>query len=185
MAGLVMLDRDGVINADSPGYIRSPTQWEPIPGSLEAISRLNRSGFDVVVCTNQSGIARGLLSEDDLAAIHARMREAVRDAGGDLRGVFVCPHAPEDGCFCRKPAPGLLHQVARRLGRPVLGAWFIGDSERDLAAARAAGARPVLVRTGNGAETEASGGAGDAIVFADLANAAEALIARSLESAGG
>ncbi|MCS4504965.1 D-glycero-beta-D-manno-heptose 1,7-bisphosphate 7-phosphatase [Arhodomonas aquaeolei] len=177
MTNLVILDRDGVINADSEAFIRTAAQWQPLPGSLEAIARLNRCGFDVVVCTNQSGVARGLITPADLEAIHARMLEAIRAAGGDLRGIFVCPHGPDDGCDCRKPAPGLLHQVARRLGRPVAGAHLVGDSARDLDAARAADARPLLVRTGKGEATLAAGTAGDAPVFDDLASAAEAIIA--------
>src|SRR5699024_3178695 len=105
---LIVLDRDGVINWDSTSFIKSPTEWQPLPGSMLAIARLSAAGFDVVVCTNQSGLARGLLSLDDLSAIHARMDAAARAAGGRIAAVFICPHGPNDGCACRKPRGGLL-----------------------------------------------------------------------------
>jgi D-glycero-D-manno-heptose 1,7-bisphosphate phosphatase len=181
MAGaprLVILDRDGVINRDSVEFIRAPEQWQPLPGSLPAIARLNRAGFRVIVATNQSGLARGLFTTRDLAAIHTRMREAVAASGGTLAGIFVCPHGPEDDCACRKPRPGLLRQIETELGVNLVGTPMIGDSARDLGAARAVGGRPILVRTGNGRETErALTGATDVVVYDDLASAAEALIA--------
>ncbi|WP_440996688.1 D-glycero-beta-D-manno-heptose 1,7-bisphosphate 7-phosphatase [Arhodomonas sp. SL1] len=175
MTGLVILDRDGVINEDSADFIRTPRDWVALPGSLEAIALLNRSGFDVVVCTNQSGLARGLIDRENLEAIHRHMLAEIRAAGGDVRGIFVCPHGPGDDCECRKPRPGLLQQVAQRLGRPVLGSFVIGDSRRDLEAARAAGARPLLVRTGNGRRTAAALADESIPVFDDLLAAAKAI----------
>ena len=109
---LVLLDRDGVINEDSDDYIKSPEEWIPIPGSLEAIARLNREGYKVIVVSNQSGIARGLFDTDMLARIHAKMVEAVRAKGGEVEAVFFCPHGPDGGCRCRKPLPGLFEEVA-------------------------------------------------------------------------
>jgi D-glycero-D-manno-heptose 1,7-bisphosphate phosphatase len=172
---LVVLDRDGVINADSDAFIKSPQEWEALPGSLEAIARLGRAGFRVVVFTNQSGIARGLFDRATLEAINAKMSAAVRDAGGALAGVYICPHGPMDACECRKPRPGLLHQIARDFGRDLAGVPVIGDSRRDLEAAAAVGARPILVRTGKGMRTLSQGEA-PAEVYDDLAAAAAALV---------
>ena len=150
---LVILDRDGVINADSADFIRSVEQWRPLPGSLEAIANLSRHGTAVAVVTNQSGVGRGLFSEDDLAAIHRHMEERIEALGGRLAGIFHCPHHPDAGCECRKPATGLLKTLEKTLGLSVRGAPLIGDSQRDLEAAAAAGARPILVLTGNGQHT--------------------------------
>ncbi len=150
---LVILDRDGVINEDSAAYIKSPEEWIPIPGSLEAIARLHRAGWNVVVVTNQSGIARKLFDPDILVRIHEKMRRSVSDAGGLIEAIFFCPHAPHDNCNCRKPKPGLFLEVARRLRISLHGVPAIGDSFQDLHAAQAAGAHPILVRTGKGSET--------------------------------
>lgn len=152
---LLILDRDGVINEDSPDFIRSIEQWRPLPGALEAIAKLHQNGVAVAVASNQSGVGRGLFSAADLEAIHRHMRERIRAAGGELAGIFHCPHLPDAGCDCRKPRPGLLHQLERTLGLSVRGAPMIGDNARDLEAARAAGCRPILVRTGNGINTSA------------------------------
>jgi D-glycero-D-manno-heptose 1,7-bisphosphate phosphatase len=167
---LVMLDRDGVINRDSDRYIKSVDEWEPLPGSLEAIARLASAGFAIAVITNQSGIGRGLFDEAALAEIHARMCDAVADAGGRIDTIQYCPHLPGAGCDCRKPQPGLLHAAAAELGLPLIGAAFIGDKMSDVDAARAVGARPVLVgkrvaETPPGVER-----------YADLGQAADALI---------
>lgn len=173
---LVVLDRDGVINRESEHFIRSPDEWVPLPGSLDAIAALVRAGFEVVVATNQSGVGRGLFSADTLAAIHSRMTAAIEAHGGRLAGIFVCPHAPGAGCDCRKPRAGLMRQIEQAFGGALTGVAAIGDSERDILAAQAVGARPVLVRTGNGRRTEAALGAGSAVeVFDDLAAAARAL----------
>jgi D-glycero-D-manno-heptose 1,7-bisphosphate phosphatase len=148
---LVILDRDGVINKDSAAYIKTPEEWVPIPGSLEAIARLHRAGCHVVVATNQSGLARNLFDTDTLVRIHDKMRRCVSDAGGQIDAIFFCPHGPHDNCNCRKPRPGLFLDLARRLRISLHGVPAIGDSLHDLHAAKAAGARPILVRTGKGA----------------------------------
>ncbi|MCC6211142.1 MAG: D-glycero-beta-D-manno-heptose 1,7-bisphosphate 7-phosphatase [Burkholderiales bacterium] len=167
---LVILDRDGTINVDSDQYIKSPAEWKPIPGSLQAIARLTQGGWRVVVATNQSGIARGLFDMATLNAIHAEMHRAVNLAGGRIDAIFFCPHAADSNCECRKPRPGLLREVASRMGIALDGVPMIGDALRDLEAAAAAGAKPYLVLTGKGRKTRAAGGlpAGTE-VFADLA----------------
>lgn len=152
---VVVLDRDGVINEDSPDYIRSPAEWIPIPGSLEAIARLHRAGFVIVIATNQSGVGRGLFTIDTLWDIHRSMLAQIAAAGGYVQKIFFCLHTPEDGCDCRKPRPGLLYQAAEYLACGLDNMVFIGDSARDLEAARAAGVQSMLVRTGNGRRTEA------------------------------
>jgi D-glycero-D-manno-heptose 1,7-bisphosphate phosphatase len=181
-ARLIVLDRDGVINRESTDFIRSPAEWVPLPGSIQAIANLTTAGFAVVVATNQSGVGRGLFTAETLAAIHARMTETIEAAGGQLAGIFVCPHQPEDGCECRKPRPGLLRQVEAHFGMPLRGRAVIGDSYRDLEAAWKVGARAILVRTGNGAATEGRLDADAAVeVFPDLAAAAAALITEKQE----
>lgn len=174
---LIILDRDGVINFDSDQFIKSPDEWKPIPGSLEAIARLTREGWRVVVATNQSGLARGLFEMATLNAIHAKMHKAVAQAGGRIEAVFYCPHAAEMNCACRKPRPGLFDEIAARYGRDLAGVPAIGDSLRDLLAAASVGARPLLVRTGKGEKTLAAGGMpGDTSVFADLSEAVDHLL---------
>ena len=180
---LVILDRDGVINHDSDAYIKSPEEWRPIPGSLEAIARLTRDGYRVVVATNQSGVARGLFDMDMLGKIHAKMVEAVRAKGGELDSIFFCPHGPEDKCRCRKPAPGLYEEIADRLKIGLDGVYAVGDSERDVVAARAVAARPVLVRTGKGGRTLRKDKNLDGVpVFADLAAFVDHLLVGRLPS---
>lgn len=174
---LVILDRDGVINHDSPDFIKSPKEWRPIEGSLEAIARLTHAGYRVVVASNQSGIGRGLFDYDDLFAMHDKLARQAGELGGRVDGIFFCPHAPEDGCDCRKPAAGLFREIARRLQIALTQVPVIGDSWRDMRAARAAGARPILVRTGSGGETERDYAAqlAGVPVYDDLAAAARAL----------
>jgi len=155
---LAILDRDGVINEDSDAFIKTPDEWKPVEGSLDAIARLSRAGWRVVVATNQSGLARGLFSMDTLNAIHTRMRRELAQAGGQLDAIFVCPHGPEDGCRCRKPAPGLFDDIARRYETSLRGVPAVGDSLRDLEAATAVGCSPWLVRTGKGLRTLEAGG---------------------------
>jgi D-glycero-D-manno-heptose 1,7-bisphosphate phosphatase len=168
-SNLIILDRDGVINHDSDHYIKSPEEWQPIEGSLEAIARLHQAGIKVVVATNQSGIARGLYSEATLQLIHAKMNQLIDEAGGKLAGIFFCPHGPDDGCDCRKPLPGLIQQIADTLKINPAGVPIVGDSLRDLVAGEALGCRPVLVRTGKGERTLASGKISHEIpVFDDL-----------------
>ncbi len=149
----VILDRDGVINEDSDAYIKSPEEWVPIAGSLEAIAQLNRNGFRVAVLTNQSGVARGLFDLATLELIHARMRRQVELAGGHIEAIFFCPHGPEDGCDCRKPRTGLFEQFASRFDVDLQGVPAVGDSLRDIQAARSVGASPILVETGKGKRT--------------------------------
>jgi D-glycero-D-manno-heptose 1,7-bisphosphate phosphatase len=178
---LVILDRDGVINHDSDDYIKSPEEWLPIPGSLEAIARLHREGYRIVVASNQSGVARGLFTIDTLGRIHNKMLEAVRARGGDIDAIFFCPHGPDDGCRCRKPLPGLFEEIAQRLKIGLHGVYAVGDAERDLVAARAVSARPVLVRTGKGERTlKKAADLGTTPVFADLAAFTDALLAGEL-----
>jgi len=175
-ARLVMVDRDGVINEDSDDYIKSVAEWRPIAGSLEAIGALTRGGYRVAVVTNQSGVGRGLLDETTLAAIHRHMLTAIRGAGGELAGIYYCPHTPDADCDCRKPRPGLFRKLERDLGLSVRGAPYIGDKLSDGAAAEAVGARPILVRTGRGLAAEAVAAARGAAVFDDLAAAAHSLL---------
>ena len=155
---LVILDRDGTINQDSDQYIKSPAEWKPIPGSLEAIARLTQGGWRIAVATNQSGLSRGLFDMSTLNAIHAEMHRAVGQAGGRIDAIFFCPHAADSNCECRKPKPGLLREIASRFGVDLKGVPMIGDSIRDVAAAAAAGAQPWLVLTGNGRKTRDAGG---------------------------
>lgn len=173
---LVVLDRDGVINEDSDRFIRSADDWRPVPGSLDAIARLSRTGFEIVVFTNQSGLARGLFDRAALDAIHARMLRAVEGHGGRLRGVYVCPHGPDDDCVCRKPRPGLLRQIERDLGVGLRGVPVVGDSRRDLEAAAAVGARPILVLTGKGRITLEETLPFSVEVYPDLAAAVDVLV---------
>jgi D-glycero-D-manno-heptose 1,7-bisphosphate phosphatase len=166
---LIILDRDGTINEDSDQYIKSPAEWKPIRGSLEAIARLSQGGWRIVVATNQSGIARGLFDMATLNAIHAEMHRAVNLAGGRIDAVFFCPHAADSGCKCRKPKPGLLLEIASRMDVGLAGVPMVGDSLRDLEAAAAAGATPYLVLTGKGKKTEEAGGLPQGTrVFPDL-----------------
>ena len=175
---LVILDRDGVINEDSAAYIKSPEEFIPIPGSLEAIARLNRHGFTVMVATNQSGLARGLFDRSTLQAMHEKLQSLLERKGGHIDGIFVCPHGPDDDCDCRKPRPGLYLQIAKQLDVPLAGVPIIGDSLRDLQAARIVGAQPILVRTGKGEQTLARGeDLHDVPVYTDLAAAVEGLLA--------
>jgi len=167
---LVILDRDGTINHDSDQYIKSPAEWKPIKGSLEAIARLTQAGWRVVVATNQSGIGRGLFDMATLNAIHDTMHRAVHQAGGRIDAIFFCPHAGDANCECRKPKPGMLLEIARRMNVQLDGVPMVGDSLRDLQAAAAAGARPVLVLTGKGRTTRDAGGLpAGTVVVADLA----------------
>lgn len=174
---LAILDRDGVINADSDAFIKSPDEWQPLPGALEAIARLDHAGWLVFVATNQSGLARGLLDAETLNAIHKKMRDALQEVGAGIEGIFICPHGPDDGCACRKPEPGLYLAIAEVSGQPLAGVPIIGDSFRDLEAARAVDGRPILVRTGKGERTLAEHPElADGEVYDDLAAAVDALL---------
>ncbi|MEM1155302.1 MAG: D-glycero-beta-D-manno-heptose 1,7-bisphosphate 7-phosphatase [Pseudomonadota bacterium] len=149
----IVLDRDGVINEDSPDYIRGLDDWRPIPGSIKAIADLSLAGFSIIVATNQSGIARGLFSLADMQAIHSRLHQLVAAKGGAIAGIYYCPHRPEDDCDCRKPGVGLLQVAEQELGISLRDAWFVGDRITDLQTAVAFGCKPVLVKTGRGATT--------------------------------
>jgi D-glycero-D-manno-heptose 1,7-bisphosphate phosphatase len=174
---LVILDRDGVINHDSPSHIKSPEEWKPIPGSLEAIALLTQAGYQVVVATNQSGVGRRLFEMATLNAIHDKMHRAVGLAGGRIDAVFYCPHAQEANCNCRKPKPGMLQEIGRRFGTKLKDVPCIGDSLRDLAAAAAVEAQPILVLTGKGAQTRREAGLPpDTRVYPDLAEAVKSLL---------
>lgn len=150
---LVILDRDGVINRDSDEFVKSVDEFILLDGSAEAIAHLHRHGFTVVIATNQSGIARGYFSTDDLEAMHNKLRTAVATAGGEISAIFYCPHGPDDGCSCRKPLPGLIDLIEKEFDTSAAGAPFIGDSLRDLEAGMAKGCDPILVRTGKGQKT--------------------------------
>jgi len=152
---LVILDRDGVINYDSKQFIRSPAEWRPIPGSLEAIAKLHQAGYHVVVATNQSGVGRGLFDMDTLNAINEKMVKALAQAGGRLDAIFFCPHAADSTCDCRKPKPGMFQQIAERFNVDLRGQPVVGDSLRDLQAGVAVGCTPFLVLTGKGVKTQA------------------------------
>jgi len=170
---LIILDRDGVINFDSDHYIKSPEEWKPIPGSLSAIARLNQTGYRVVVATNQSGIGRGLFGMDVLNAIHDKMLRSAAQVGARIDAVFFCPHTDADRCDCRKPKPGMLHEIALRFNVELAGLPAVGDSLRDLQAAAAVGARPILVMTGKGVKTAADPALPpETLTFPDLAAAA-------------
>ncbi len=174
---LIILDRDGVINHDSASHIKSPAEWKPIPGSLEAIALLNQAGYRVLVATNQSGIGRGLFDMATLNAIHDKMHRALGLAGGRIDGIFYCPHSQDAGCNCRKPKPGLLEEIGRRFGVSLDGVPFIGDALRDIEAALAVGAQPVLVLTGKGKKTRKEGGFPDGMpIHADLSEAVRNLL---------
>lgn len=173
---LIILDRDGVINQDSDLYIKSPDEWIPIPGSPEAIAQLNQWGWRVVVCTNQSGIGRGLFGMDTLNAIHDKMIKTVAHAGGSIDAIFYCPHTNADECDCRKPKAGMLKEVAARYNVELADVPVVGDSLRDLQSALAVGAQPMLVLTGKGRKTKLDPALPPGTpVFADLAAVAKAL----------
>ncbi len=175
---LIILDRDGVINYDSEHFIKNPEEWRPIPGSLEAIARLNQNGYRAVVATNQSGVGRGLFDMTMLNAIHDKMHKACALAGARIDAVFFCPHAADADCQCRKPKSGMLEEIAARYSLGTLrGVPAVGDSLRDLQSAAAVDAMPFLVLTGKGVKTQAEGGLPEGTrVFADLAAVAAALV---------
>ena len=157
---LIILDRDGVINEDSDAYIKSPEEWHAIPGSLAAIARLSEAGHTIAIATNQSGVGRGMYSLATLAAIHAKMLAAIKNHGGQVALLCFCPHRPDEHCACRKPRPGLFHQIGQLLSMEVRDAFAVGDSVRDIEAALQVGAHPIGVKTGKGAS----------LVAANLAN---------------
>ena len=174
---IVILDRDGVINFDSDHFIKSPAEWKPIPGSLEAIARLTQAGYRVVVASNQSGIDRGLFDMDTLNAIHDKMHRAVKAVGGRIDAIFYCPHSADSNCNCRKPKPGMFERIAGCFNIDLANAYAVGDSLRDLQAAATSGAKPVLVLSGKGKATQADGGTPEGtLVFDDLAAVVEHIL---------
>lgn len=175
---LVILDRDGVINEDSANFIKSPSEWIPIAGSLEAIALLNQSGFRVAVATNQSGVSRGLFDMATLNSIHDKMHRELAAVGGRIDAVFYCPHAADDHCDCRKPKSGMIKEIGKRFSVELSQVFAIGDALRDLQAFAEAGCQPILVRTGKGEATLAAGGLPeDTQVFADLSEAVQHITA--------
>lgn len=173
----IVLDRDGVINEDSDEYIKSPDEFIPIAGSLEAIARLSQAGWRIAVATNQSGIARGYYDLATLQRIHDKLYRQLSQLGGQIEAIFFCPHGPDDDCNCRKPKPGLFQEIENRLQVSLEGAPAVGDSLRDLQAAQAVGAKPILVRTGKGERTIAKGKGLEGIpVYDDLAGVVDALL---------
>jgi D-glycero-D-manno-heptose 1,7-bisphosphate phosphatase len=178
MMKLVILDRDGVINQDSDQFIKNPDEWKAIPGSLEGIARLTHGGYRVVVCSNQSGIGRGLFDMAALNAINDKMYKALTRLGGRIDALFYCPHPAEAGCACRKPKAGMFEDIARRFNISLAGVPSVGDSLRDMQASAAAGCQPMLVLTGKGRKTMTAGGLPENTrVFDDLAAAVRAIIA--------
>ncbi|MES2683792.1 MAG: D-glycero-beta-D-manno-heptose 1,7-bisphosphate 7-phosphatase [Pseudomonadota bacterium] len=173
----IVLDRDGVVNHDSSNYIKSAAEWQPVPGSLEAIARLTQAGWRVCLATNQAGLGRKLFDYDAFAAMNAKMQKLLAERGGRIDAVAFAPEHPDQATEMRKPNPGMLKDLARRLGAPLEDIWFVGDSEGDLGAARAAGMKPALVRSGNGIETAAKPAAQDVPVFDDLASFVSHLLA--------
>lgn len=174
---LIILDRDGVINYDSDQFIKSPDEWRPLPGSMEAIARLVQSDYHIVVATNQSGVGRGLFDMPVLNAIHEKMHKAVALAGGRIDAIFFCPHAAESDCNCRKPKIGMLEEIAARYNVDLRGVPAVGDSLRDLACAARIGAQPMLVLTGKGMKTQAKGGLPEGtLIYPDLAAVVAALL---------
>lgn len=171
---VIILDRDGVINYDSPSYIKSPEEWHPIPGSLDAIARFSKAGWRAMIASNQSGLGRGLFDVLALDAIHDKLRARLALLGGRIDAIFYCPHAPREGCDCRKPKPGLFRQIAQLPGVDLTKALAVGDSLRDLQAAASAEVESVLVRTGNGEHTLNMGGVPAGVqIFDDLAAVAD------------
>jgi D-glycero-D-manno-heptose 1,7-bisphosphate phosphatase len=179
---LIILDRDGTINADSDEFVKTPEEWLPLPGALEAIARLNHAGWHVVIASNQSGLGRGLFDVASLNAMHAKMHRLLAAAGGRIDAVFYCPHAPDEGCACRKPKPGLFEQIGERFAIDLANVPTAGDSARDLQAGAAAGCEPHLVMTGKAAGYRGqglpSGFPPNTIVHDDLAGFAGFIVER-------
>jgi D-glycero-D-manno-heptose 1,7-bisphosphate phosphatase len=187
---LVILDRDGTINEDRDDFVKSPDEWVPLPGALEAIARLNHAGWHTVIATNQSGLGRGTFDMSTFNGMHAKMNQMLAKQGGRIDAVFFCPHAPDESCTCRKPLPGLFVQIGERFGMSLRDVPVVGDSLRDLQAGVAAGCRPHFVRTGKGARlndaqlAELCALVPGTVVHADLAAFAEHLVQRQREDRG-
>jgi len=150
---IIILDRDGVINEQPGDHVTSADDWTPIPGSIEAMAQLSQAGYQLAIATNQNGLALGLFDLDDLEAMHAKLRALVEDAGGEVAGIFYCPHSEEDHCRCRKPNTGLLDAIEAEFDTNLHDCYFVGDQLKDLQCAVAKGCKPVLVRSGRGEQT--------------------------------
>jgi D-glycero-D-manno-heptose 1,7-bisphosphate phosphatase len=151
---IIILDRDGVINYDSNKYVKNVDEWEVIPSSMEAIANLTQAGYKVIICTNQSGISRGLFTIEELNEIHEKLHKCVAQSGGEITAIFMCPHKPDDNCACRKPKPKMIFEICERFNiDDISNVMMVGDSPRDLNAIMEAGGIPVLVKTGNGKKT--------------------------------
>ncbi len=173
----IILDRDGVINEDSDDYVKSAEEWYPIPGSLEAIAKLKKADYTVVIATNQSGIGRGLFGFEEFEEMCEKMDVMLDQVGGYIDGIFLCPHTPEDDCDCRKPLPGMFEQIAEEFEMDLSGVPIVGDSLRDLQAGQAVGCTPYLVKTGKGERTIAKGeGLEGVVIFEDLAEFVESVL---------
>lgn len=187
---LVVIDRDGTINEDRDDYVKSPDEWVPLPGALEAIARLNHAGWHVVLASNQSGLGRGLFDMAALNAMHVKMNQMLARQGGRIDAIFFCPHAPDEQCDCRKPLPGLFQQIAERYGIDMSEVPVVGDSPRDLLAGAAVGCEPHLVRSGKAAELDDTQLAHllaqipGTVVHADLPAFAEFLLHRERQRRG-
>lgn len=176
---LIIIDRDGVINEDSDAYIKSPEEWIPLEGSLEAIAQLNRAGYTVTVATNQSGLSRGYFDLKTLSEMHRKMDSLLAEHGAHVDAMFYCPHGPKDGCDCRKPSPGLLNEISKRFQTKLDNVFFVGDTLSDIKAAVSANAKPVLVKTGKGSETEKllqENGFSDVPVYKNLAKVVDTIL---------
>jgi D-glycero-D-manno-heptose 1,7-bisphosphate phosphatase len=188
---LIILDRDGTINEDRDDFVKSPEEWQPLPGALEAIARLNHAGWHTVLATNQSGLGRGLFDMASLNAMHAKMYQELAKVGGRIDAVFFCPHTPDEQCLCRKPLPGLFSQIGERYGVDLSRVPVVGDSLRDLQAGSAVGCEPHLVRTGKAGElddaqlAELLSKVPGTHVHADLAAFADYLLERERVETGG
>ncbi len=176
---VIVLDRDGVINADSDAYVKSEDEWQPLPGSIHAIAELCAAGYTVAVATNQSGLGRGLFTLDALDAMHSKMRRLVEDAGGTIAMIAFCPHTPKDLCACRKPGIGLLQSIHAEFPLDPDTTWMVGDTDKDIQAAARMGIRGALVETGKGKTMLTSGRVSRETtpVFVDLAHFTKWLLA--------
>ncbi|WP_022960810.1 D-glycero-beta-D-manno-heptose 1,7-bisphosphate 7-phosphatase [Halopseudomonas pelagia] len=173
---LIILDRDGVINEDSDAFVKSLEEWLPLPGSIDAIARLSKAGWTVAIATNQSGLGRGYFTEETLQTMHQRLIDLVAEQGGKVDLIRYCPHAPDAGCDCRKPASGLFKQIAEYFDLSLQQVPTVGDSLRDLEAGVAVGCRPFLVRTGKGALTEHKTLPEGTLIFDNLAAVVDYLL---------
>lgn len=181
---LIILDRDGVINEDSDSFIKTPDEWIPLPGSLEAIARLTKAGYKVVVATNQSGLGRGYFDIMTLNAIHQKMQAAVKAAGGSIEAIFFCPHTASDNCDCRKPRQGMFSSISERYETKLNEVPSVGDSLRDLQAAFLAGCSPILVLSGKGTQTLENGGLPPkTVIFDSLAAVVDHLLTQEVKTA--